>query len=193
MTGLGIVAGTGLAVWLVFGRRARGAPRRVTPKGGTVLDPQTRVGRFFKLYEFTRSTAASDLGLSNEPNEQQLTAIRALCASVLDPLRASLNRSVSITSGFRSLAVNDELRRRGKNASTTSQHLKGEAADIKVEGMKARDLARAIVALGVPFDQVIWYAPERGGHVHVSFTRTGRNRRQVLHAPATGGYVASQV
>lgn len=159
----------------------------------STLDPKTKLGQYFTLDEFTQSSTASRLGIPNTPNEQQLAAMRALVTTVLDPLRRSLNRPVRITSGFRSAALNDALREGGRNASRTSQHLKGEAADIMVQGMKARDLARAIVALGVPFDQVIWYAPERGGHVHVSYSKVTTNRRQVLHAPATGGYVASQV
>jgi hypothetical protein len=78
---------------------------------------------------------------------------------------------------------------RAGSGSPTSQHMLGEAADIKVDGVAAEALAAAIVSLGVPFDQVLWYAPERGGHVHVSFTEKRTNRRQTLHAPAGGGYV----
>jgi len=45
-----------------------------------------------------------------------------------------------------------------------------------------------VVERGLPFDQLIYYAPERGGHVHVSF-RAGGNRGHVRYAPPGGGYL----
>jgi hypothetical protein len=65
----------------------------------------------------------------------------------------------------------------------------GRAAGEAIDGLTGVELAAVIVGLGVPFDQVIWYAPERGGHVHVSYTTTRANRRETLHAPAAGDYV----
>ncbi len=148
--------------------------------GGLV---QGQLGRFFSWAELTASTAASRLGLDNTPTPEAQRAMQLLVANVLDPLRQALGRPVRITSGYRAPLVN-----RAVSGSPTSQHMLGEAADIKVDGVSAEALAAAIVSLGVPFDQVIWYAPERGGHVHVSFTVTRPNRRQTLHAPAVGGY-----
>lgn len=150
--------------------------------GGLV---QGQVGRFFSWAEMTVSGAAARLGLDNTPPPAVQPAMQRLVEVVLDPLRAALGRPVRVTSGYRAPAVN-----RAINGSPTSQHMLGEAADIKVEGLPAEALATAIVQLGLPVDQVIWYAPERGGHVHVSFTDTRPNRRQALHAPAGGGYLA---
>lgn len=146
----------------------------------------SRLGKYFALSEFTRSSKALELGISNEPTKAHFIAMRLLVANVLDPLREHLKRSIRITSGYRSGAVNAAI-----GGSTSSQHMKGEAADIKAEGLDAEDLARVIVELGLPFDQVIWYAPERGGHVHVSH-KPGQRRGEILHAPASGGYVAWQ-
>ncbi len=146
---------------------------------------QGQVGRFFSWAEMTVSGAAARLGLDNTPPPAVQPAMQRLVEVVLDPLRAALGRPVRVTSGYRAPAVN-----RAINGSPTSQHMLGEAADIKVEGLSAEALATAIVQLGLPVDQVIWYAPERGGHVHVSFTDTRPNRRQALHAPAGGGYLA---
>jgi uncharacterized protein YcbK (DUF882 family) len=143
-----------------------------------------KLGKYFTLNEFTRSTKASELGIDNSPSRVHLISIRLLVANLLDPLREHLGRAVHIRSGYRSQALNSAI-----GGSSTSQHMKGEAADIKVDGLVAEDLARLIVELGLPFDQVIWYAPERGGHVHVSH-KPGRRRGEMLHAPASGGYVA---
>jgi hypothetical protein len=69
--------------------------------------------------------------------------------------------------------------------------MSGEAVDIKATGLSAEQLAGAIVRTGLPFDQVIWYAPERGGHVHLSYTEKRPNRWEVLYAPPAGGYTPS--
>ena len=74
-----------------------------------------------------------------------------------------------------------------QNVQAAGKALKG--GDAAAATPAAEALATAIVRLSVPFDQVIWYAPERGGHVHVSFTTKRRNRSETLHAPAAGGYV----
>jgi len=144
-----------------------------------------QVGRFFSWAEVTASATASRLGLDNTPPADAQRALALLVAQVLDPLRQALGRPVRITSGYRAPAVN-----RAVSGSPTSQHMLGQAADIKVPGLSAEALATVIVRLGLPVDQVIWYAPERGGHVHVSFTDTRPNRGQALHAPAGGGYTA---
>jgi len=175
LTGLGALA---LLAVAGSGNPVQGA-RHV---GGFV---KGQVGRFFSWAEVTASATASRLGLDNTPPADAQRALALLVAQVLDPLRQALGRPVRITSGYRAPAVN-----RAVSGSPTSQHMLGQAADIKVPGLSAEALATVIVRLGLPVDQVIWYAPERGGHVHVSFTDTRPNRGQALHAPAGGGYTA---
>lgn len=137
----------------------------------------------FSLREFTRSSAATRIGDVNMPQAEHLNSLKALCNNILEPLRAAVQRPVRITSGFRSAAVNKAIR-----GSITSQHMKGEAVDLKVKGFTAPELLEIMVNLGLPFDQVIQYDPERGGHVHVSYTTRRANRGQKLHAVKGGGY-----
>lgn len=137
------------------------------------------LGDHFTLGEFE----VTRTGLPNSAPPGAILALGYLVEVVLDPLRIALGRQVNVTSGYRCPEVN-----RAVNGSRTSQHMVGEAADIKVEGIGAEALAMAIVILGGPFDQILWYDPERGGHVHVSYTAKRTNRRQMLHAPASGGY-----
>ena len=149
--------------------------------GETVRDG---LGRFFSWAELTGSSAARRLGIDNTPPPEAQANLQALVADVLDPLRARLGRPIRVTSGYRSPEVN-----RAIHGAEHSQHLRGEAVDIKADGMVAEELARAIVRSGLPYDQVIWYAPKRGGHVHLSYTRARANRREGLHAPDHGGYL----
>ena len=144
----------------------------------------SRAGRFFTWAELTRSGTAERLGLSNAPTAGILLALQRLVDQTLDPLRAVLGRPIRVASGYRSPAVNAAV-----GGSEGSQHTRGEAADITVEGMASEEVVRALVGSGIPFDQVIWYAPERGGHAHISYTDRRPLRRQTLHAPASGGYV----
>ena len=138
---------------------------------------QERPGEFFTWDEFRTvrpgHTVMPDLGAQR--------CIVGLCGEVLDPLRRDLGRPVRISrgGGFRSLPYNRLI-----GGSSSSQHTFGEAADISTDALAAQDLVRRIVALGLPFDQVISYAMNAGGHVHVSlYGRDARRgqRRQVLH------------
>ncbi len=177
--GVGVV-GLGTLILLSLGDSPMPATSPALPA------PIGQPGRYFSWAEFTQSGTASRLGLDNTPTLDAQLRIRQLCETVLDPLRLHLGRPVRITSGYRSPAVNKAL----KGASSTSQHMVGEAADIKVDGIAAEKLATIIVQLGLPFDQVIWYAPSRGGHVHVSHATKRANRGETRHAPAGGGYPA---
>lgn len=111
-------------------------------------------------------------GLPNAPNRVERAALLDLAEHVLQPLRDAIGKPVYITSAFRSAAVN-----RAVGGVPSSQHRKGQAADIRVEGMSAMALAQRIVALGLPFDQLI---EEFGQWVHVSYGP--QHRRQQLTA-----------
>ena len=138
--------------------------------------PSEALGQWFTLEEFTRSSAAAAMGHPNVPPPECVVNLRHLVQSVLDPLRAELG-PIRVTSGYRSPDVN-----RAIGGSSTSQHVSGQAADIVlVHDHDARQVAEVLFLLDLEVDQVIWYAPEVGGHVHVSHARHGRNRRQFLH------------
>ena len=171
----------GFGVVVLLAAAGGGSPVQGASTLGGIL--KSKLGQFFTLAELVRSTAADRLGLDNTPPPAVQAKLERLVAQVLDPLRAHLGRPVRITSGYRSFAVNKAL-----DGSPTSQHMLGEAVDIKADGLTAVELATVILRLGVPVDQVIWYDPERGGHVHVSYTTVRANRGETLHAPASGGY-----
>ena len=139
----------------------------------------------FSLEELTKSQTGERLGLDNDPNPAQLAALKALCVNVLEPIRNHFNRPVVISSGFRGPALN-----KATGGAATSQHCKGEAADIEVPGVSNNELARYI-ALKVPHDQVIREFPKPGvadsGWVHVSYCAKKPNRNQELTANKVNG------
>lgn len=59
-------------------------------------------------------------------------------------------KAVFVNSGFRSHAVNTAV-----GSKDTSDHRRGCAADIRVEGLTPDQVTRAIIASGLPFAQVI--------------------------------------
>jgi hypothetical protein len=142
-----------------------------------------RPGRFFSWAELTRTST----GLPNEPGPKERTNLTVLVQCVLDPLREHLGKPVRVTSGYRSPEVNSRI-----GGSKTSAHMTGEAVDVKVDGLDAHGVVEALRLCDPSggWDQVIAYAPSRGGHVHIGI-RSGawsRHRQQVLWAPASGGY-----
>lgn len=104
--------------------------------------------------------------------------MEALVCEVLDPAREKLGSPIVVNSGYRCPKHNKEV-----GGATNSQHLLGQAADIRfqVSGFKIQDLAKAIVENG-KYDQLILYPT----FVHVSWKRTGQNRRMVLEKTANG-------
>jgi hypothetical protein len=136
--------------------------------------------KYFSINELCRSDRAKRLGIENVPNAEQMENLTALVNEVLDPAREELGHAVRVSSGFRCKAVNDAI----PGSSKTSQHTKGEAADL-VAGDKKENLklAQIIIRQG-KFDQLIlenvpsaYLYPQ---WVHVSYKREGKNRGQVL-------------
>ena len=140
-----------------------------------------RLAEWFTLAEFRKNSH----GVPNMPPTDYLINLTILAQNYLDPVREAVGKPVVITSGYRCRALNTKV-----GGSQNSAHLTGEAADFKVDGMTATELVQVILGLDLPFDQLIAYAPERGGHVHLGIKAGAepRARRQVLWAPKTGGY-----
>lgn len=123
----------------------------------------------FHLDEFTSSQTASRLGLRNRPGANQVENLRKVAAT-LEQVRKLLGKPITISSGYRSPAVNAAV-----GGSKTSDHQHGFAVDFICPGYgKPIDICRAIVAAGIAFDQLI----EEGTWVHLSVSP--RMRGEVL-------------
>lgn len=139
-----------------------------------------QLSRFFTLAEMTRSDTATRLGIANQPDEPALAGLKALCAAVLDPLRESTGAPINVSSGYRGPELNARI-----GGAKKSQHMEGRAADIQSHGMSVLDLFKAVIRLGLPFDQVIYEAKSRTSKwVHVSHDpdRPGGSRGAILLA-----------
>jgi len=135
-----------------------------------------KLSNHFSVKEFERSNTALRLGINNVMGGDETGNAVSLCRTILDPLREHLNLPVRITSGYRCLELNTVI-----GSHSGSQHIKGMAADIVVSGMDSKDVAQAIIDLGLPFDQVIY----EGTWVHVSYAACPRGK--ILTATFVGG------
>ena len=138
----------------------------------------------FTLEELCASTKAKELRMINQVTDAvHLQALKALAKEVLQPIRDLHEGPVTVTSGYRQPALNEAV-----GGSPTSQHPKGEAADITV-GSPAdnKALFEQIARSGIPYDQLIC---EFGGKwLHVSHRLHGLQRRQVLEAYKVKGVI----
>jgi zinc D-Ala-D-Ala carboxypeptidase len=138
----------------------------------------------FTLEEFCKSDLAIRKGISNTPDIRITESLTNLITYVLQPLRNRLKLPITINSGYRSPELNDLV-----GGSKTSQHMRGEAADIEIMGMDNVALANYIKG-NCPFDQLIleFYTPgdRNSGWVHVSYSKT-HMRKSVLTASLKDG------
>ena len=130
----------------------------------------------FTLEEMVYSDTAIRNNLDNVPGPDIINNLRDLCQHVLQPVRDNLGAEIIVSSGYRSPDVN-AINGGAKN----SQHLVGEAADIKCPTLGNAALYYAIADYGI-FDQLIW---EKGDNenpdwVHISYTTKRTNRKQKL-------------
>lgn len=87
----------------------------------------TKLSRNFSLNELTYSSTARTNKVDNVPDRWELDNLKKLCNDILQPIRDKYGKSIFINSGYRNPIVNRLVK-----GSTSSQHLKGEAADITV-------------------------------------------------------------
>jgi len=119
-------------------------------------------------------TATSHRQFDNTPNESETANLQRL-AEFLEQVKTALDgKPIMVNSGFRSKAVNDSV-----GSRDSSQHRIGCAADVRVPGMTPDAVVRAVIAAGLPYDQII---REFDAWTHISVTNTpdGTPRKQAL-------------
>ncbi len=129
--------------------------------------------KYFTMKELAKSSTADKLGIYNTPTTEVSVALSNLVTHVLDPLREMYGKAITVNSGYRCSKLNAAV-----GGAKTSQHMRGEAADItagsKTENKKLFELIRD----NLPFDQLI--DESNYSWVHVSYVSTSKNRKQIL-------------
>jgi len=121
----------------------------------------------FTLSEMVKSDTALRHDMDNTPGEAEIANLKTLCEKVLQPVRDHFQTGVKVNSGFRHPEVNAKV-----GGSKTSDHCKGQAADIEIPGIANADLATWIMD-NLTYTQLIleFYTPgvPDSGWVHVSY------------------------
>lgn len=155
----------------------------VTSQGNRVLVmsdlKKIQLSPDFNLGEFVKTST----GLDNIPTDVEIENLRLLVANVLQPLRTYLKKPIRITSGYRSPLVNAAV----SGSSTTSQHMKGQAADFQIDGMTNQQIIDTVRMLGLPYDQIIDEQLRGSKWVHVSYSKTGNRKAWLTARDKTGG------
>lgn len=129
------------------------------------------ISKDFSYREFERSEVAEAKHICNVITSFEVRdSILSLTENVLQPLRDAWGKPLKVNSGYRCKALNAAV-----GGVPTSQHVKGEAADIATDDPVK--LARLAVKLGLPFDQMILYPT----FVHFSHRLNGEQRGQICY------------
>ena len=124
------------------------------------------------MSELLKSDVAKQYNINNMPTDSKiLDNLLNLIIYCLQPIREQLNKPIHITSGYRCSLLNRKVGGVGN-----SQHLTGQAADVRVDGMTAQQLFTRIKNGGVEYDQLI---NEYDQWVHISFDKN-KNRKQAF-------------
>lgn len=130
-----------------------------------------KISEHISYDEATLSPTAIRNGISNQPNDQELTNMKLVAENCFEPLRKMWGKPIKVNSFFRSQSLNQLV-----GGSPLSQHTKGQAIDITT-GTKSNNKKLFELAKTLDFDQLIneydfsW--------LHISFKSSG-NRKQIL-------------
>lgn len=129
------------------------------------------ISKNFSYREFEASNKADENGICNVITTFEVRdAIKALVDTVLQPLRDAWGKPLHINSGYRCPELNREV-----GGVPTSQHVKGEAADVACDN--PAELARLAASMHLPYDQMILYPT----FVHFSHRLNSKQRGQTLY------------
>jgi hypothetical protein len=139
----------------------------------------------FSLHEMIKSETASRRDMDNYlHSDEVIQNLTTLCEQVLQPLRDAYGIGIKVNSGYRSPDVNAAV-----GGSRTSDHCKGQAADIEIPGVANADLAQYI-ADNFDYTQLILEFYTQGipdsGWVHVSYD-VNNLKKQVMTAVRQNG------
>lgn len=137
----------------------------------------------FTFAELTASTTAKRLGLNNIPDGAALYQLTKL-AEMLERVRAKLGVPVTVTSAYRSPAVNKAV-----GGRTSSDHCKGMAADIVAPRFGTAHAVAAAIAphvseLGI--GQIIFEGIKGKQWVHLSIDPVDNPVNRILTITDSG-------
>ena len=141
-----------------------------------------KISQHLTLAELIRSESAKRLGISNMPTPEHIENLKGLAENIFEPIRNHFGSPIYISSGYRSQKLNAAI-----GGSMNSQHSRGMAIDIDMDGTDIKNSAIFEYAKTLPFDQLIWEfgTKDNPDWVHISYSPL--NRKQILYATKRNG------
>jgi hypothetical protein len=103
-----------------------------------------------KNFTLDELTVTDHREFDNSPTQVEISNLQRL-AQLLELVKDTVGgKPIMVNSAFRCKQVNDAV-----GSKDSSQHRHGCAADIRVPGMTPDEVVRAVIAAGLPFDQII--------------------------------------
>lgn len=167
-------AGAGILALLILWLNRRAIASAA--KGAAVTIRNTMNNSYFTISELCASSTAAAKGIDNTPSETVKANLQKLITNTLDPLRSAYGKPIVVTSGYRCAKLNTAV-----GGVANSQHLTGQAADIRGEGnTKAELIAICKLALSQGnYDQLIFEHKGTALWLHISYNSTG-NRHSFM-------------
>lgn len=137
----------------------------------------TNLSKHFTLDELT---VTDHREFDNSPTQAEISNLQRL-AQLLEQVKEAIGgKPVMINSAFRCKQVNDAV-----GSKDTSQHRHGCAADLRVPGMTPDEVVRAVIAAGLPYDQIIREF-DRWTHISIPNTEGAKPRGNALIIDKSG-------
>lgn len=130
---------------------------------------------YFTIKELCASSTAKKKGIDNTPTQVICDKLHLLITECLNPIREAYGKPITVSSGYRCPALNKAV-----GGVATSQHTKGEAADLvgsnEVETLKIYQIAKGLWN----FDQLLFESNGKTKWVHISYKSKKENRLQAV-------------
>ena len=131
----------------------------------------------FSLEEATHSDTATRLGISNQPDAQQLENMK-VAAIGMEKIRELLASPINVNSWIRLPEVNVAV-----GGSKVSSHMDGWAIDFTCKGFGTPlEVCKAIEKSNIKFDQMIHEFGDNGW-THISFAPAMRQQKLTIFRP----------
>jgi len=144
-----------------------------------------QLSKHLSLAEMIISESAKIKKINNYPSNAIISNMELLAKNIFEPIREHFNAPIYISSGYRSVKLNESI-----GGSSSSQHCKGEAIDIDMDGtnIKNEEIFNYIKD-NLDFDQLIWEFGTKSNPdwVHVSYKSNGKQRKEILKASKVKG------
>ena len=127
-----------------------------------------------KHFTLDELTVTDHREFDNSPTQEEISNLQRL-AQLLEQVKDTLGgKPVMINSAFRCKQVNDAV-----GSKDSSQHRHGCAADFRVPGVTPDEVVRAVIAAGLPYQQLIREF-DRWTHISITNEPNAEPKRQVL-------------